>query len=349
MNLATRTQPAGARNVDRTPSPGDLDPPRAPSGESRALMFLEVWGLVVLMVFVAAFFAIWPETSDTFLTLDNFQILVATQSVPAIIALGALVPLVLFKIDLSVGAAASLSAVFTAAWLSDGMALLLAVVLGIGLGVVVGAVNAFFVARKGLNEVITTLGIATVITGVVTQKTGGVALVSNIPEGLTNFGNGELLGVPNSFAVLVVIAGAVYYVLEHTPFGRQLYAYGDNKNAAELVGINTRRALAFAFLAAATLSAVAGVLYLSRAGGASPTVGEGFTLPAIAAAFLSAAAVRPGKYNVGGTLLAIFFLAIVNNGLNLAGAEPYITYYVNGGALVLGVGLAAVLQRRRTG
>jgi ribose transport system permease protein len=88
---------------------------------------------------------------------------------------------------------------------------------------------------------------------------------------------------------------------------------------------------------------------VARAGGADPAVGDGFTLPALAAAFLSAAAVKPGRYNVGGALVAIFFLAVLNNGLNLAGAQPYVASYVNGVALVAGVGLAAYLQRRRSG
>ena len=76
-------------------------------------------------------------------------------------------------------------------------------------------------------------------------------------------------------------------------------------------------------------------------------VGESFTLPALAAAFLSAASIKPGKYNVGGTLVAIFFLATLNSGLSLAGAPPYVSRYVNGAALIIGVALASLVGRRR--
>ena len=96
------------------------------------------------------------------------------------------------------------------------------------------------------------------------------------------------------------------------------------------------------------LCGVGGFLYVSRAGGASPNVGATFTLPAFAAAFLSAAAVRPGRFNVWGLVIAVYFLAVLNNGLNLAGVEPYVNDWVNGGALIIGVALATVLYRRRT-
>jgi len=98
-------------------------------------------------------------------------------------------------------------------------------------------------------------------------------------------------------------------------------------------------------VASGTLAGAAGVLQVARAAGADPRVGETFTLPALAAAFLSAAAIRAGQYNVGGVLVAIFFLAAINSGLNLAGAEPYISSFVNGGALIIGVSLAVYLGR----
>ena len=97
------------------------------------------------------------------------------------------------------------------------------------------------------------------------------------------------------------------------------------------------------------LAGGAGALQVARAGGADPRVGEQFTLPALAAAFLSAAAIQPGRYNVWGTIVAIFFLAALNAGLNLAGSQDYVTNFVNGAALIIGVGLAAYLGRRRKG
>lgn len=180
------------------------------------------------------------------------------------------------------------------------------------------------------------------------QRTGGLALASNIPTSLTSFGTGLVAGIPIVFVTLVVIAALVYFVLAHTSFGRVTYAVGSNSEAAKLVGLRTGRIRGTTMVAGSTLCSVAGLLYVAGAGGASPNVGTTFTLPALAAAFLSAAAVRPGRFNVWGTIIAIFFLAVLNSGLSLAGMPPYVNDYVNGGALIVGVALAAALYRRRT-
>jgi ribose transport system permease protein len=320
-----------------------------PTSQGRVLRLLEANALLVLLVLVGVFFSVWSKTGDTFLSSANLQILVSNQAVIAIIALGALIPLVCNEFDLSVGAIAGLSAVLVASALSGGLPVPIAILYGIGIGAVAGTINCLLVTRAGVNGVITTLGVATILDGVVVQKTGGQAVVSDIPKAVTDFGTGNTFGIPRVAYAMVAIALLVYYLLAHTPIGRQIYALGSNRAAAALVGMRTRLVLGLTFIAAGALAGAGGVLYVARAGGADPAVGAGFTLPALAAAFLSAASVKPGRYNVGGALVAIFFLAVLNNGLNLAGAQPYVANYVNGVALILGVGLAAFLHRRRSG
>jgi ribose transport system permease protein len=302
-----------------------------------------------LLVIVALFFSVYSKTADTFPTTANIQAVISNQVVIAIIALGALIPLACNEWDLSVGAVAGLSSVFVAAAMSSGTPVIVAILIGVALGALIGLINALIVTRIRVNAVITTLGMATILEGVVNQKTGGLALVSNIPASVTNFGSGTWLGIPQPAFALAVVALLVYYVLEHTPAGRYLYAFGSNPQGARLVGLRTQLLLGSTFVAAGVLSAIGGVVQVARAGGADPHVGAGFTLPALAAAFLSAAAIKPGRYNVGGTIVAIFFLATLNSGLNLAGAAPYVSSYVNGAALIIGVGLAAYLGRERTG
>jgi ribose transport system permease protein len=217
----------------------------------------------------------------------------------------------------------------------------------VGIGATVVLVNALLITRAGINAVITTLGTAAIVGGVITHKTGGLAIVADIPRAVTDFGSGTTLGIPSTTFALVLVAGLVYYVLEHTPFGRYVYALGESPGAARLVGLRTDLLLAATFVASGSLAGAAGVLQVARAGGADPRVGESFTLPALAAAFLSAAAIKPGRYNVAGVLTALFFLAVLNSGLNLAGAQPYVSQYVNGTALIVGVGLAIFLGRKR--
>ena len=171
--------------------------------------------------------------------------------------------------------------------------------------------------------------------------------MANIPKPVSDFGSGTVWFVPNAFLVLLAIAGLAWYILEHTPAGREIYALGSNPKAAHLVGLRTRAVLGGTFVIAGALAGLGGALMVARSGGADPFGGANLLLPAFAAAFLSAATVKPGKFNVGGLLIAVFFLAALNSGLNLAGAPPYVSDYVNGGALIAGVTLAAFLYRRR--
>lgn len=309
--------------------------------------FAENYSLLLLTVAVVVFFSTYESTRDTFASRANFEITVANQAVLSIIAIALLIPLICGGFDLSVGAIAGLSAIFVADSLSNGVAVPLALGFGLGIGLLAGVVNAFLVARLELDAVIATLGTATLAAGIVLQKSGGAAIVANIPQSVSDFGTGAIWVLPNALLVLIVIAGATWYVLEHTPAGRQIYALGSNPKAAHLVGLRTRGVLGGTFVLAGALAGLGGALMVARSGGADPFSGANLLLPAFAAAFLSAATVKPGKFNVGGLLIAVFFLAAVNSGLNLAGVPPYVSDYVNGSALIAGVTLASFLYRRR--
>lgn len=334
--------------VSDNPVPDAPQPSGSPNRRGAVLSFVEAYLLLILLIGIAVFFSLYPSTSDTFLTSANMRILVGNQVVPAIIALAALIPLICNQIDLSVGAIAGVAAVFVASVLSGGSSIPEALVIGVVIGLGIGLLNGLLVTRAGVNGVIATLGTSALLAGVVSQKTGGEAVVSNIPTAMTNFGSGNTFGVPTLAWTLLLIVVVIYFVMGHTPFGRQTYALGSNKMAAELVGLRTRMITTTTFVIAGGLSGIAGVIYVARAGGADPSVGPSLTLAGLAAAFLSAAAVQPGRFNVGGTVVAVFFLAVLNNGLDLAGAQPYVASYVNGIALIGGVAMAMALARRRT-
>jgi len=308
---------------------------------------LEAYAFVVLLIAAALFFALWPKTSDTFTSTANIQTLIGANAVVAIVALAALVPLVCYEFDLSVGAVAGISSIFVASTLANGTAIPVAMALGIGLGLAIGLINALLITRVGVNAVIATLGMSIIVDGIVNQKTSGIAVTGDIPASFSDFGSSNWLGVPKPAYILLLAALIIYYVLNYTPYGRYLYAFGENRDAARLVGIRTKLTLGLTFVFAGFLASVGGIIQVTRAGSADPKVGATFTLPALAAAFLSAAAIKPGRYNVVGTLVAIYFLAVLNNGLNLAGAQEYVANYVNGAALIVGVGLAVRLGRKR--
>jgi ribose transport system permease protein len=307
----------------------------------------EAAALPTLTVLLALFFTILPETSNTFPTSENFKILLGNQAALIVIAMAALIPLMAGEYDFSVGANAGLGAIFGASAFGSGASIPVVLLLCIGIGSVVGLVNGLLITRVKVNSVVTTLGTATLIAGVVGWKSNGLSLTEGIPDTLINLTTTETLGIPDSFIIALLTTAGVYYLLRHTPFGRYLDAIGANLSAARLLGVAVDTSVLVSFVIAGALACSAGLLLIAQTGSASPSIGPGFTLPAIAAAFLSVAAIVPGRFNVWGTLVAIIFLAILNSGLTLVGASSYVNDFANGGALIVGVALASLLGRRR--
>ena len=337
----------GEKSPEETAHPGGAAAPSPRRLRRPVRAYLEAYAFLGLLVGALVFFSVWPETSQVFPTAANLRILFGSSTVVAIAALGSLVPLVCNEWDLSIGASACLASVFVAVALTNGTSPVLAIALGVGIGLAVGVINAILVTRLNVNAVITTLGISIIIAGIITLKTGGVTVAGEIPTSVTDFGTLSWFGIPRSVVAMAAVAAVVYYLLEHTPYGRYLYALGSNRSAARLTGIRVKLVVGATFLIAGGLCGAAGVLQVARAGGANPRLADAVLLPALAAAFLSAAAIRPGRYNVGGVIVSVYFLAVLNNGLNLAGAPAYVSSFVNGGALIIGVGVAARLGGRR--
>lgn len=329
-----------------------------PSTEHRApqrragrtwITVIERFGLVIAFGAVVVYFSLNPASSDTFPTMSNFRTIVGNQAVLAIVALASIVPLIAGKFDLSVGAVLGLSSIATAAAMSrfDAPAGV-AVIVGIGLGAVIGTINGLLVAKAGVNAFITTLGVATVINGLIQWYTGGLSIISGIPKSFTVMGTGLWLGVPRTAFILAVVALGVWYVLEHTPFGRYVASVGSNASAAQLVGLNVDRLVVMSFVCSGALAGVAGVLQVARASGGSPQIGPTFLLPALSAAFLGATVFKPGRFNVGGTVLAVFFVASSVSGMVLSGIKPWIEQTFQGVALVFAVAVSTIVARRRT-
>lgn len=315
----------------------------------RVLAFAERYALLVAFVGVFVFFSVWAETSATFLTRANIDNVLGNQAVIGILSLAIMFPLVCGEFDFSVGPVAGLAQILTAGFMARlGMPVVFAVVLGIGVGALVGIVNGITVGRIGVNSLIVTLGISTVLAGIVTWYTNSQSIITGISSDLVDLGSGDWLGIPRTLYVLALVAAFVYYVLEHTPFGRHLFSIGSNREAARLVGIPVERLVTFAFVLSATLAGLAGVLLVARNGSASPQVGTvGDSLQALAAAFLGATAIKPGRFNVLGTLIAIFFLAFTVTGLSLAGVSSWVNDVFNGAALFVAVLISTLAGRRR--
>lgn len=320
--------------------------PRLPAAHA-LLPALERYALVVLLGVLIAFFAFLPATRDTFFTVANLRTLAANEVVIAIAALAALVPLIGGQFDVSVGAVLGMVSIAVAALIVRAdVPVALAVVAGVGLGALVGLVNGWIVAYLRASSFVITLGMATLVGGLVSLYSKDQVILG-IPQSMVHFGTLNWLGVPRVVWLLVIVAIAVAYVLRHTVYGRRLLSVGANPSSARLVGIPVPLVVMLSFVAAGALAGVAGVVELSRTGSGNPQVGPGYTLSALAAAFLGSTTIRPGRFNVPGTIVGVFFVAVSVNGLTLAGAADWVDPVFNGAAVVIAVALSTVLAQRR--
>lgn len=315
-----------------------------------ALELAERYALVGLLALVVLFFCLLPASAQYFPTSANIRILAASQSVTVLLAIAALLPLVGGHFDFSVGAVAASSCVVVAGLMSKNDSPLgFCVVAGIALGLVVGAVNGLAVTRLGMNSFVTTLATATLLGGGIQWYTGGQAISSNISPDLISFGSMSWWGVPRVVYVVVLAVAVAYYLLNHTPYGRALYAIGENASAARLVGIPVQRYCLSAFVLAGLFAGVAGVVLAARTGGANADNGTSMVFPALAAVFLGATAIQPGRFNVVGTVVGVALLAVSVSGLTLAGAKDWVNPVFNGGALAVAVAASTLLGRSARG
>ncbi|SLK14620.1 monosaccharide ABC transporter membrane protein, CUT2 family [Arthrobacter sp. P2b] len=305
--------------------------------------FLTRYGVIVFLVLLFTIFALLMPR--TFPTSGNLLAIVADQSIPIILALAAILPLAAGEFDLSIAAVLGFSSILSIALSNAGLPLPLVLAGTLILGLLVGAVNAFFVVKIGINAFIGTLAMATILAGLNLLLTRGslMTLESEQFARLTSV-PGSRIQIVIGYALVLVLA--VWYLLERTPFGRYLRATGMGRPAARLSGVRTERYLTSSFVLAALLASFAGFLLASRSGSAPPTLGPEFLLPAYAAAFLGAATIRPGFFNVWGTVVGAFLLAVGSNGLTLMGAQTWVANVFNGVALLAAVSASVIVARR---
>jgi ribose transport system permease protein len=268
------------------------------------------------------------------------------QSIVAILALATLIPLAAGSYDLSVGSTINFSCVVvTILQTNHGWGMWPSIVAAVALGVVVGALNGFFVVVLGIDSFIATLGMATIIGAFQTIVSGNSQPLPPSSSAWLNLTQRTVAGgFQIVFLYLIVLAVLLWWALERTPVGRYLYAIGGNREAARLTGVKTGKWTWMSLVASATLAAVGGVLYASLLG-PSLSFGQGMLLPAFAAVFLGSTQFKPGRFNVWGTMLAVYVLATGVKGLQLVTGVQWLNDMFNGVALIAAVGFAIWRQR----
>lgn len=312
-------------------------------GQSVTLVFGKYGALIVLALLVIGFTVNSPEY---FLTWGNLVQVLNQSALGAISACGLTIVLASDQFDLSVGNTASLSGVTVALLMINGVPIPLAILIAIFVGVVVGILNGILVTRLGVNALVATLGVASVVIGFNYFITGGAAQPFGqvVPE-FSNISVGTWFGVPRNVYYMVVVVTVLWFILNRTDLGRNMRAVGGNAEAARLAGVNVKLVTSVAFIICSVCAAITGILLASVIGSGQPTGGDGFTLAAFAAAFLGTAVVREGQFHIVGTLVGVLTVAVGFNGLAMAGVPSYVQFLFQGLVLIAAVSFSTVARK----
>lgn len=322
-----------------------LETPKKP-GLFQVENFFERFALVGAWLTIIIFFGILSPNS--FLTSSNFSMILGSQAVIAVLTLGLIIPMVTGNYDLSIASVLTLSSMTVAVLnVQHGVPIGLAVLAALILGALVGLINGAFVIYFNIDPFIVTLGIGTILEGIILWMSGSTT-ISGISSSLIEIvAVKRFLGIPLGFYYGLVLCIFLWYFFEFTTIGRRYIIVGQNRRVAKLSGIKTNRIIWSSLIASGLVSAFAGVLYAGMSGGANPTSGLSFLLPAFAAAFLGSTSITPGRFNPWGAFIAVYFLITGITGLQILGIESYVQNLFYGGALVLAVALSQVVKKRQ--
>ncbi|WP_405436089.1 ABC transporter permease [Streptomyces avidinii] len=339
-----------------TTSPPPTPPlPPSPSASPRSLLdhlrghHIGTYGLLVLAGLLFLVFSL--VLPDTFPTRDNISSILSNQSIPAILALGATIPIATGKFDLSMGYGLGLAHVMVLQLIvNTGWPWPLAcltVVLG---GALVGVLNGVIVEYVRIDSFIATLGTGSMMyaaTGWITDGSRIVPGPDGLPASFTGLYDSRFLGLPLPAYYVIALAALLWVVLERLPLGRYLYVIGSSRRTADIIGIPSHRYSVYAFAGSGLVTGLAGVLLAAQQQTGNPSVGLDYLLPAFVGALLGSTTIKPGRVNALGTVVAVAVLAIGLAGIGQLGADFWATPLFNGATLLIAVGLAGYSARRR--
>ena len=288
--------------------------------------------LVIFFALVILFFAV---QSPYFFALDNARNILLAISVLSVLAFPSTMLVISGNFDLSVASGAAFCGMLFAV-VSDGgqNSIPLAIVVAILGGIAIGGLNGFLVTGIGVNSLIATLGTLGIFRGLAKILSNGQTLRV---AGFRFMGEGEWLGIPIAFYILIGVAVLVWFILTMTVFGRNLYAIGANVVAARLVGIRTSLTIFATFVLTGFLAGIGGLMLTSQLTAASPIAGLGLELSVVSAVILGGASLAGGRGTVLGTILGVAILGTVNNGMTLIGMSSFWQEVARGGILIAAV------------
>ncbi len=286
-----------------------------------------VLGLVLMII-------VFASLTDVFLTQRNLVNILQQSSINACIAIGMTLVIISGGIDLSVGPAAALSAVFSATLLMAGYPVPLVILTALSIGLLCGMLNGLLIAFAGLQPFIVTLGTLSLFRALALIYTGGNPVLG-LPNEFRQIFSSYVFGLPIPVIVVGVLAVAATVLLKKTPLGEYILAVGGNEEAARVSGVPIERTKVITYMMSGGLASLAAVILMARLGAAEPTLGNLWELEAIAASAIGGASLMGGKGSIFGTILGAIVLGAMRNGLTLLNVQAFYQLLATGIIIIL--------------
>ena len=301
--------------------------------------FLAQNGLIVGFILIILVLSL---TAPRFFHIKNLVNIVRQVSINGILAIGQTFVILLAGIDLSVGSGVGLAGVIAADMHKHSPVLVFVVPLLVGS--FAGFVNGAVITRFRVPPFVITLGMMTVLRGVTFLFTNGQSIY-NLPKWFKQLGQGDIWGFPIPVLVFVVMIFVGYVILNHTRFGRYVYAIGGNEEGARLSGVRTKSIILWSYVFCGFCTALAGVVLAARLNAGEPVAGTGYELDAIAAVVIGGTSLAGGQGTIIGTVIGALVIGVINNGLNLLNVHSYWQMVAKGAIIVLAVIIDQYKQR----
>ena len=296
-----------------------------------------ILALIILMVFVSIL-------NPTFLQANNLMNLMRQLIINGFIALGMTFVILTGGIDLSVGSTLAVTSAIFAGLLQNGMNTILAILIALGLGLILGLINGFLITKGKLAPFIVTLATMTIFRGLTLVYTDGRPIAGPKDNFAFQFlGKGQFLGIPFQVILFALAFLILWTILNKTALGRKIYAVGGNEKASFISGINIDKVKISVYVISSLMAVLSGLILTSRLNSAQPTAGVAYEMDAIAAVVLGGTSMAGGSGSLTGTLIGILILGVLNNGLNLLGVSSFYQQIVKGIVILI----AVLIDRKR--
>ncbi len=305
--------------------------------------YLQKFSIYIVLVVM---FIVCSMLSPYFLRSNNLMNIARQLCVGILIAYGEMILIVSGFLDLSVGSVLALSGVLGVSVYKDTRSMLLAILVALLVGVICNLFNAVFVAQFNVPAFIATLGMQQVARGIALYYTGGANILQL--GDFVDIGQGMVGIVPVPVIIVAVITVIVWYLFNHTRYGRNLYAIGGNRKAAEASGINAKQNIYISYIINGLLAGLAGVSFMARNNSGLPNGAVGYEMTGLTAAIVGGTSFTGGVGTVMGTVAGAFIIGFLENIMNLIGVNAYIQSIIEGAIIVVAVAFDIMSKRRKS-